>query len=57
MTGTRVTCEDLETGETESTIIRDDFVVITDGRMELAYVNEFPTTGTVQITLKRKKTP
>ncbi|HEX4521636.1 MAG TPA: hypothetical protein VH063_18825 [Gaiellaceae bacterium] len=51
--GTRVTCEDIATGETESKVIKDDYMVITDGRMEIAAM-QFYGNGTVQITLKRK---
>lgn len=51
--GTRVTSEDIETGETLVREIVDDYVVVTDGRYFVAYVTQFKN-GTVQITLKKK---
>jgi len=58
MTGTRVTCEDLETGESEITVLKDDWLIICDGKYELAHVNQF-SNGTAVITVKptRVRTP
>ena len=53
--GTRVTCEDVETGDTEVQVVRDNYVVVTDGRCYVDHVNEYPGTGTVQLTLKRRR--
>lgn len=47
----RVTVEDLETGETESREMRDDYVLITAGRHYVASINKYPT-GTVVLTIK-----
>ena len=52
--GTRVTCEDIETGETESRVIRDDYALIVDGAMELAHLQVYRN-GTVQIVLKPQR--
>lgn len=51
--GTRVTCEDIETGESETAVVCNDFIVITDGR---CYVDgtQIHSNGTVVITLKKK---
>lgn len=53
--GTRVTCEDLATGESESQVIRDDYCLVTDGRMEVTSM-QVHGNGTVQITLKKAAT-
>ncbi len=53
MSGTEVTCRDVDTGETESVTIRDDYVVIVDGNRRVDHVDVFHTTGTVVITIKR----
>ena len=53
-TGTRVTCEDLATGETESRVIQDDYVVVCDGRRYLDGMQVYRKSGTVVITLKLK---
>lgn len=54
MSGTRVTCEDVETGESESKVITDDWKVITDGAYYLDGVQSYPKSGTVVLTLKRR---
>jgi hypothetical protein len=54
MKGTRVTCEDLETGETQSVIIRDDYVVICDGRAYVDGIQAWGKSGTQQITVKKR---
>jgi hypothetical protein len=53
--GTEVTCRDLASGETETQVILDDFVVVTDGNCEMTHVASYPSTGTVVITIKRAK--
>lgn len=50
---TRVTCEDLDTGETDSVVIEDDYCLVTDGRVELAHQTMF-VNGTTTLTLKRR---
>lgn len=54
MSGTRVTCEDIETGESETTVIENDYVVVTDGNR---YVHDvrWHQGGTVVITIKRSE--
>lgn len=48
-----VTVSDPNTGETlESNEIQDDYVLVTAGSCELHYTNVYPTTGTVQLTIK-----
>lgn len=44
---------DLLTGESESAIVRNDYVLITDGDRYLANVQEYAT-GTVVLTVKRR---
>ena len=55
MTGTRITCTDLDTGEQESSDIRDDYAVICDGS---AYVDSVAVhaNGTHIITVKKEPT-
>lgn len=50
----RVTTEDLS-GEQESSSveIEDDYVLVTAARMYLSHIQEYPTSGTVVLTLKR----
>ena len=52
MSGTRVTCTDLATGESDSIEIRDNYVLVTDGRCEVTHEQRFAN-GTVQLTIKR----
>ena len=52
MSGTEITARDLDSGETETKVIRDDWLVITDGAYEIAGVQVYGN-GTVQVTLKR----
>ncbi len=49
--GTRITATDVQTGETQTQVIRDDYCLITDGRMEVSTFQRYAN-GTVQITLK-----
>ena len=50
--GTRVTCEDIETGESESAVIHDDYIIVTDGACEISSMQVY-SSGTVQVTIKR----
>ena len=52
MPGTRVTCEDLDTGETESVVIENDYVLVTDGTVHLHRQGVF-VNGTTTLTLKK----
>lgn len=51
----RVTVEDLS-GEQETGVqeIEDDYILVTAGRVYLSHVQEYPTSGTVILTLKRE---
>lgn len=51
MSGTEVTARDIETGESESVTITDDFVVICDGKYRIAGVQRH-SNGTAVVTLK-----
>lgn len=51
--GTEVTCRDLLTGESESAIVRNDYVLVTDGDCYLANVQEYAN-ATVVLTVKRR---
>ena len=55
MPGTRVTCEDVDTGESESVVIENNHVVIVDGNRHVGSIRHYPTTGTTVITIKTKK--
>lgn len=48
----RVTVEDLATGDTESTEIADDYILIAAGSCYLAHVNDYPMKGTAVLTVK-----
>lgn len=50
--GTKVTCQDVETGESESAVITDDHLIITDGRAYLASVVAYAN-GTQILTVKK----
>lgn len=49
--GTRVTCEDLETGETESKELRNDWMLVTDGTAYVHHITRHAN-GTVILTIK-----
>lgn len=53
--GTQVTCTDLTTGESESAVIKDDYIIVTDGICSVSGVQAYPTTGTVVVTIKTRK--
>lgn len=50
--GIRVTVEDLDTGETETTVFFDDYMLICAGNRYLAHTNHFPGVGTTVLTVK-----
>lgn len=52
MSGTRVTATDVETGESESVVIENNYIVITDGDREVTHTNLFAN-GTAIITIKK----
>ena len=53
--GTKVTCTDLATGESESAVIKDDYIVVTDGSRYVSGVQIYPKAGTVVVTIKTRK--
>jgi hypothetical protein len=50
--GTRVTARDISTGETESSVIEDNYVLVTDGDCYVADIQHYPKSGTHVITVK-----
>lgn len=52
--GTSVTCTDIATGEKETKVIRDDWMLITDGDAFVTYSTRYQN-GTVVLTIKREK--
>lgn len=50
--GIRVTVTDIETGESETQEIKDDYLVITTGNRYIANTNWYPTKGTTVLTIK-----
>lgn len=54
-TGTRVVVTDLETGESEEAVITNDYLLITDGNAYLDGIQAYPKSGTVVLTVKRRK--
>lgn len=55
MSGTRVTCTDVDTGESETAVVTNDYVVICDGDTYLDGIQAYPKSGTVVLTIKRRK--
>lgn len=53
MSGTRVTCTDLSSGESDSVEIRDNYLLVTDGNCELAS-EQHHANGTTVLTVKRR---
>lgn len=51
--GTKVISIDVQSGDTETVVIEDDFVVITDGNLAVTTIGTHAN-GTAQVTLKRK---
>ena len=56
MSGTRVTCTDVETGDSETVEIKNDYVVICDGDRYVHTTQVYPGPGTAIITIKRRAT-
>lgn len=52
----RVTVVDTENGDTETTEIENDYVLICAGTCNLAHSNIYPTKGTVVLTIKGRRT-
>ncbi|GAA1401843.1 hypothetical protein GCM10009613_60850 [Pseudonocardia kongjuensis] len=50
--GIEVTAKDLKTGETQTTVVKDDYVLITAGTCYLHHLNDFPRAGTRVLTVK-----
>lgn len=53
MSGTRVTAEDIDTGESEAVLVRDDYVLICDGAVYLDSTVHHAN-GTAVLTIKRR---
>lgn len=53
--GIKVTVEDLETGDTESVVIWDNYSLICAGSCHVTHEQLFPMSGTVQLTIKGVK--
>lgn len=51
----RVTVEDLETGESESAVIEDDYILTCAGSCYLHHTNVFAENGTHVLTVKGRK--
>jgi hypothetical protein len=55
VSGTKVTCTDVDTGESESKVIENDWMIVTDGTYYLDGIATYPKSGTVVLTVKRRK--
>lgn len=56
MASVTVTVKDSETGEEQSQVVPDnDFFVLTTGECYLDYRQIYPKSGTVQLTIKGRK--
>lgn len=53
MSGTRITCTDVDTGESESRTIVNDFCLVCDGDRYVDGVAKYAN-GTTVITIKRR---
>lgn len=51
--GTQVTCRDVQTGQTGSKTIRDDYLLVTDGRCYLDGIQRHAN-GTTVLTIKTR---
>jgi hypothetical protein len=51
----RVTVEDLATGETETTEVCDDYVLLTAGSCYVDGIQTYPTKGTHVLTIKGRR--
>ena len=54
--GIRITIVDLATGEMETTVIWDDYLLICAGSCHRTSLNAYPTTGTHMMTVKGVRT-
>lgn len=52
MRGTRVTCMDIETGESEARTITDDYLVVCDGKAYVDSVQVYAN-GTAVVTIRK----
>jgi hypothetical protein len=50
--GTRVTAEDVDSGQQESRVIKDDYNLVTDGDCYVANIRAYPKSGTHMITIR-----
>lgn len=50
--GVEITVKDLATGKTETSVIRDNYVIVTSGSCEVTSVSTYGN-GTHQLTVKR----
>jgi hypothetical protein len=48
----RVTVEDLESGDTESQEIENDYIIVCAGSCHVAQILSYPTKGTQILTIK-----
>ena len=55
MPGTRVTCTDIDTGDTKTRVIENDYVVICDGDKYIYGLAVNTQPGTVVVTIKTRK--
>lgn len=53
--GIRVTVTDLETGESETQEIWNDYVIVAAGACEVTNIQTYPTVGTHVLTVKGVK--
>lgn len=54
MSRVKVTCEDPDTGESETQELDpNSYIIVCGEHMHVAYAQVFPKSGTVQLTLKR----
>lgn len=50
-----VTVRDTESGDTQTTTITDDYLIVTAGTCHVAHINDYPTKGTHVITVKGRR--
>jgi len=50
--GTEVTARDIDTGEQQARVMKDDYSLITDGDCYVAHIAAYPKSGTHVITVK-----
>lgn len=54
--GTKVTCTDLYTGESDSKVIENDYVVVCDGNRYVYHIDAHAS-GTHVITIRKRDRP